>query len=242
MRVLKSERLPERVCEVLKGLIQEGGFKVGDKFYSESALVAKLQVSRSSVREAVRILEATGWVKVEHGRGIYIRSTGHAGLDAFTAWLKSNETDIVEHFELRMMIDPRAAAAAARKASPEDIRLLEQICREFSDQAGRASAEVLIKIDERFHAAIARSTKNRTLAVLMNAMTRDLSEGWISSLHVPDRIRKTVEEHGRILEAIRQRRPEDAERFMVEHLRNALREIQQMIAKGRDRAPDRHPG
>lgn len=242
MRSLKPIRLSERVCELLKEMIQEGGFKPGDKFYSESQLIGRLRVSRSSVREAIRILEATGWVKVEHGRGIYVSGTGHAGLDAFTSWLRTNETDILEHFELRMMLDPRAAASAARNASAEDLRILERLWREFADHADRSPAEVLIKIDERFHDAIARSTKNRTLTVLMNAMTRDLSEGWISSLHVPDRIAKTVEEHGRILQAIRERRPEDAERFMVEHLNNALQEIRQLIAKGADRGPDRHPG
>lgn len=232
LRPLKTVRLSERVCGVLKKLIAEEGFKPGDKFYSENELTSKLQVSRSSVREAVRILEATGWVTVEHGKGVFIAGSGHQGLDAFTNWLKNHETDILEHFELRLMIDPRAAAYAARKATPEDVKLLEGLCEEFSRQSAQAPAEVLIKIDERFHAAIAKSTKNKTLAVLMHTMTRDLSEGWISSLHVPDRIRKTVDEHRKIVESIKTRQPEAAERRMVEHLTNALKEIKQLIQKG----------
>ncbi len=229
---LKSIRLSERVCEVVKKLIEEEDFKIGDKFYSENELTSKLHVSRSSVREAVRILEATGWVKVEHGKGIFIVSGGHQGLEAFTNWLKSNETDILEHFELRLMIDPRAAAYAARKATPEDVKTLEGLCEEFSLLANQAPTEMLIKIDERFHAAIAKSTKNKTLTVLMNTMTRDLSEGWISSLHVPHRIRKTVKEHRQIVEAIKMHQAEAAERHMVAHLTNALEEIKQLILKG----------
>jgi len=232
IELLKTARLSERVCEVLKKLINEEGFKSGDKFYSENKLTSKLQVSRSSVREAVRILEATGWVKVEHGKGIYIVNSSHQGFESFTNWLKNNETDILEHFEVRLMIDPRAAAYAARKATPEDIHMMEGLCEEFSLQADQAPTEILIKIDEQFHAAIAKSTKNKTLSVLMNTMTRDLSEGWISSLHVPDRIQKTVEEHRRIVESIKNRNPEAAERYMVEHLNNALKEIKQLIRKG----------
>ena len=234
-KLMKSIRLSERVCDFLKKLIDEEGFKIGDKFYSENELTTKLQVSRSSVREAVRILEATGWVKVEHGKGIFIVSGGHQGLDAFTNWLKNNETDILEHFELRLMIDPRAAAHAARKATPQDVKALEELCEEFSLLANQAPTEVLIKIDERFHAAIAKSTKNKTLTVLMNTMTRDLSEGWISSLHVPHRIRKTVAEHRKIVAAIKARQPEAAEHHMVAHLTNALKEIKQLILKGEKR-------
>ena len=228
----KTARLSERVCEALKQLITNEGFSPGDRFYSENALTSKLHVSRSSIREAVRILEATGWVKVEHGKGIFIAGRGHQGLEAFTDWLTHNETDILEHFELRLMLDPRAAAYAARKARPEDIHTLERLCAEFALHADQAPTEVLIRIDERFHAAIAKSTKNKTLTVLMSTMARDLSEGWISSLHVPDRIRKTREEHRRIVAAIKRRDPEAAERCMVEHLTHALDEIKQLIRKG----------
>jgi GntR family transcriptional regulator, transcriptional repressor for pyruvate dehydrogenase complex len=231
---LKPIRLSERVCEALKKLIDEENFKPGDKFYSENILTTKLQISRSSVREAVRILEATGWVKVEHGKGIYIVNKKHQPFEVFTSWLKNNRTDILEHFEVRLMIDPRAAAYAAQKATAEDIDILDALCEEFSLHADQAPTEVLIKIDQRFHAAIAKSTKNKTLTVLMNTMARNLSEGWISSLHVPDRIQKTVKEHRKIVGSIKKREPEAAERYMVEHLTNALKEIKQLIQKGRN--------
>ena len=231
---LKPIRLSERVCEVLKKLIAEEGFKPGDRFYSESELTKKLQVSRSSIREAVRILEATGWVKVEHGKGIFVSDSSYQGFDAFSNWLKDNQEGILEHFEVRLMIDPKAAAYAARNAEEEDASTLESICAEFKRCADAGDVEELIKIDEMFHYTIAKSTKNRTLSVLMKTMTKLLHEGWISSLHVPGRAVKTVVEHGRIADAIKHRDPEKAERAMYDHLQNALEDIRASMKKRKD--------
>ena len=207
-------------------MIQEEGFKPGDKFYSEHQLIERLKVSRSSVREAIRILEATGWVTVRHGKGIFIARQPLLGFVAFKDWLKNNKTDILEHFEVRLLIDPKAAFYAAARGTERDFSLLRKLCEEYSSNADTATVEQMIKLDEQFHAAIARATKNRTLSVLMKTMTTVLFEGWISSLHIPGRIQSTVKEHREVLEAILKRDPEGAERAMREHLLNALRDIQ----------------
>jgi len=223
---LKTERLSERVSEVLKTLIQEEGFKPGDKFYSEHQLIERLKVSRSSVREAVRILEATGWVTVQHGKGIFIARQPLHGFEAFKEWLKNNKKDILEHFEVRLLIDPKAAFYAAMRGTEQDLSLLKTLCEEYCVKAETATVEQMIKLDEQFHAVIARATKNRTLSVLMKTMTTVLFEGWISSLHIPGRIQSTVDEHRRVVEAILRRDAQGAEQAMRDHLTKALQDIQ----------------
>ncbi|MCX7786325.1 MAG: FadR family transcriptional regulator [Spirochaetes bacterium] len=223
---LRTERLSERVSEVLKSLIHEEGFKPGDKFYSENQLIARLKVSRSSIREAVRILEATGWVTVQHGKGIFIARQPLHGFEAFKQWLKNNKKDILENFEVRLLIDPKAAYYAALRGSEQDLILLTHLCEEYSAKASTATVEQMIKLDEQFHASIAKATKNRTLSVLMKTMTTVLFEGWISSLHIPGRIQSTIEEHRRVLEAILKRDPQGAEQAMRDHLTRALQDIQ----------------
>lgn len=223
---LKAERLSERVSEVLKTLIQEEGFKPGDRFYSEHQLIERLKVSRSSIREAVRILEATGWVTVRHGKGIFIARQSLHGFEAFREWLKNNKKDILEHFEVRLLIDPKAASYAALRGTEQDLSLLKRICEEYCAKASSATVEQMIKLDEQFHAAIARATKNRTLSTLMRTMTTVLFEGWISSLHIPGRIQSTIEEHRKVVEAILKRDSVGAEQAMREHLANALQDIQ----------------
>ena len=223
---LKLERLSERVSEVLKTLIQEEGFKPGDKFYSEHQLIERLKVSRSSIREAIRILEATGWVTVQHGKGIFIAKQPLHGFEAFKEWLKNNRQDILEHFEVRLLIDPKAAFYAALRGTEQDFSLLKSLCEEYRAKASTATVEQMIKLDEQFHATIAKATKNRTLSVLMKTMTTVLFEGWISSLHIPGRIQRTIEEHQNVVKAILERDPQGAEQAMREHLTKALRDIQ----------------
>jgi len=218
-------RLSDQVVQEIKKIIARQNLVPGDKFYSENELTELLHVSRSSIREAVRLLELNGQVTVQHGKGIFISDPGHLGREAFGTWLRENETSVAEHFEIRLIIDPKAAAYAAAKADPADIEKLEAICDQFRTMVASGDPADMIKIDEQFHLQLAKSTKNRTLYMMMKTMTQALPEGWISSLHVPGRILKTAAEHQAVVQAIKARDAAGAERKMEEHLRNALRDI-----------------
>lgn len=231
MEPIKKIRLSDRVIEAIKQMIDEDNFSPGDKFYSENELTKKLEVSRSSVREAVRILEATGYVSVKHGKGIFISDSIQHELAAFQEWLRTNEESIFDHFDVRLIIDPKAAAHSAEKADEHDIEKLEQACCDFEKEIPEGSTGSLIKYDERFHELLAKSTKSRTLYFIMKAMTKSLPEGWISSLHVPGRIEKTVNEHKAIVEAIKTGDPEKAEKAMLQHLNNAVADIRGSMKK-----------
>lgn len=229
MEPLRKIRLSEQILEVIKQKIAEDGFKPGDKFYSENELTKILQVSRSSVREAVRILEVTGFVNVKQGKGIYISDAIEDGYGAFANWMKNHETSLIEHFEVRLIIDPKAAAYAARNAEDDDIQKMEDACTDFIKYSKEKNTEGMIKADKLFHKILAKSTKNRTLHLLMKTMTESLSEGWITSLHIPGRINKTIVEHRSVLNAIKARDSETAERVMYLHIENALNDIRKSI-------------
>ena len=231
MKSVRRVRLFESVIEAIKKMINEDGFKPGDKFYSENILTQKLKVSRSSVREAIRMLEVTGQVTVKHGKGIFITDKMEREFEGFTDWLNHNEQSIQDHFEVRLIIDPKAAAVAALKADEDDIRKMEEVCADFSRNTNAENTAGLIKCDEEFHLLLSKSTKNKTLHFLMKTMTKSLPEGWISSLHIPGRTEKTVNEHMDILKAIKERDPGKAEKAMKEHIDNALADILGSIEK-----------
>jgi len=235
MEPLKKVRLSDQVTDALKQMISEEEFKPGDKFYSENELTKKLQVSRSSIREAVRILEVTGFVTVKHGKGIFISNSIGEGFGAFTDWMKNHEPSLIEHFEVRLIIDPKAAASAARNAKESDIRVLEEAYAEFVRNFKAGNTSGLIEADKIFHRTLAKSTQNRTLYLLMKTMTETLSEGWITSLHIPGRIEKTIVEHGNVIQAIKSGDPEAAEKAMTLHIQNALNDIKASIGKSLDK-------
>ncbi len=225
MEPIKKIRLSDSVINAIEKKLAENNFKPGDKFYSENELSRQLQVSRSSVREAIRILEATGYVTVRQGRGIFITDFDSQNFEPFVNWLKSNEQHILDHFDVRLIIEPKAAAFAAEKANTEDIRKMEEALAQFELHAESKNNTEIIKCDRNFHRWLAGSTKNSTLYVLMKSVTTSLPNGWISSLHTPGRIEKTINEHRAILEAIKNGDKDRAEKAMARHLKNALSDI-----------------
>lgn len=222
---IKKERLSDKVTGIIINLIQEEGFKPGDKFYSENTLVKRLGVSKSSIREAMRSLESTGWISVQHGKGVFINLSSERFGQGFVGWLKSNREEMLDHFDVRLMLDPKAAAFAAGKASDEEIKKLNTICEDFASKAQSERLDDLILIDELFHSTVALYTKNKTLYVLTCTLAKSLPVGWISSLHIPGRAEKTISEHRSIVAAIANHDPEGAEKAMTAHLRNAMSEI-----------------
>lgn len=232
MSSIKRVRLSENIVDAMKNMIVKENLQPGDRFFSENKLAAMLGVSRASVREAVKILEIGGKVIVLQGKGIFIAPPSpFPDHPQHLLWFQENEKLLLDHFEARLILEERTARYAAEQASPGDIRDLEDIHEAFLREAGSTETVVLIGVDKVFHQTIAKMTGNRTLYGLMRLMTTSLSEGWITSLSVPGRVEKTVEEHGAVLDAIRSGDGLKAEKMMRRHLANALRDIRKSMGK-----------
>ena len=226
MNPIKKVRLSESIIDVIKEMIVKEGFKPGDKFYSENLLTKKLDVSRSSVREALKMLEVTGQVTIRHGKGVFIEEPGGRQFKAFATWLKNNEQSINDNFEVRLIIEPKVAGLAAKNADNNNIRQMSEACGEFEHFAALNNIEEVIRCDRQFHRILAEASKNNTLYVLMKSMTTTLPNGWISSLYTPGRIEKTILEHGSILASVKNRDSRAAEKAMTRHLMNAQQDVQ----------------
>ncbi len=225
MQSLKKERLSIMVTDAINEIIRTEQLKPGDKLYSEKQLSAKLEVSRSSIREALRMLEVLGVVKVYQGKGVFINdqiSKSHPVKE----WVVENADALREHFEVRLLIEPHAAWVACERAEAKDLEALQAHYDAFVAYVGEGDVLKAIASDSAFHLAIAKATKNRTLSVLMRTMDQTLNEGWYASLHAPGRLQSSIIEHGRLLEAIKNHDSQEASKAMEMHLRNALSDIQ----------------
>lgn len=225
MNPIKKVRLSESISDVIKQMIVEEGFQPGDKFYSENVLTRKLGVSRSSIREALKMLEVTGQVSIRHGKGVFIEEPQGRQFKAFSTWLKNNEQSIKDNFEVRLIIEPKVAGLAAKNAEPADLEQMAAACAAFERNFAQGNIEEVIRCDRQFHRFLAEASKNNTLFVLMKSMTTTLPNGWISSLYTPGRIEKTVHEHGSILAAVREGNSRNAEKAMTRHLVNAQEDV-----------------
>lgn len=220
-----KQRLSDMVATEIRNMIKIDQFGPGDKIYSENELTRRLGVSRASVREAIRILEVSGLLTVQQGRGIFLREQSTEEFNALAQYIHENADSLFEQFEIRLMIEPECAARAATSADSGATEELREIIRTFEAHCAAEEVEGAVTQDAKFHARLAKATGNRTLYVLMQTFARNLTEAWVTSLSLPGRQIKTISEHRAILDAIESGNAEAARSKMHDHLSNALREI-----------------
>jgi len=225
LKPIKKTRLAEAAVEQIKDLITEKGMEPGAKLPSERELIKQLRISRASVREALRHLEILGLIEVKPGSGAFVREVVGDLFLPLAPWLSKHEETLHNHFEARQVMEPRAAAYAAQRASSSVIQAMRAALATFKEKKEQNDLVGLILSDVEFHRLIALGTGNKTLMVLMDTIARFLLDGWKASLRVPGRIEKTVAEHQSILDAIEKGDSEGASQRMGQHLENALSDL-----------------
>ena len=118
----------EKIVEQIKENIGRGNFAAGDKLPSEREMAEQMGVSRSSIREALQILEHTGFLEVIQGRGTFINEIGRESLtDPLWHLLKNSESSYRDVYEFRLAIEVWAAGKAAERITDEQANNLKEI-------------------------------------------------------------------------------------------------------------------
>ena len=201
---VRKTKLYEEVAKQIERLIVEGGLKPGDKLPPERELAELFQVSRSSLRDAIRTLELTGLLEPRHGEGTVVCDLSADLLVNPLANMLTRKRELVaELLDVRKMLEPPLAARAAAHASPEEIAYLEDILRRQKEMVRRG--ELAIEEDSEFHYTIAMAAKNSVVQKVLDVLMDLLRTSRERSLQVEGRRQRSLEGHRRILKAIRQR-------------------------------------
>ena len=223
---VRKTKVYEEVAKQIERLIVEGGLKPGDKLPPERELAEMFQVSRSSLRDAIRTLELTGLLEPRHGEGTVVCDLSADLLVNPLANMLTRKRELVaELLDVRKMLEPPLAARAAAHASPEEIAYLEDILRRQKEKVRRG--ELAIEEDSEFHYTIAMAAKNSVVQKVLDVLMDLLRTSRERSLQVEGRRQRSLAGHRRILKAIRQRDSTAAERAMRRH----LREIEEIVLK-----------
>jgi len=225
LKPIQKKRVSDLIVEQIDKMIVSKELLPGQLLSSERELVNELQVSRASLREALRILESMGVIEIKPGRGIFVADVKSSLFAPFEVWLESHRESLLEQFEVRLVIEPDAAYFAAQRASPSLILEMKRSLEHFIRCKGENDTRGMIAHDSGFHNLIAQATNNRTLSVLMETITKSLLCGWKATLHIPSRVESTVQEHSEILDAIENGSADRASRMMKVHLENALDDL-----------------
>ena len=155
-----GRRRYEDIVQEFHALIRSGDLEHGARLPSERALAEQFQVSRSSVREAIRSLELQGLVVTKRGSGTFINTED---LDSIVALLASTLSSgpgspdtLDDIFEVRHVLEPQISAMAALRASPQEIEDMTQILEEQERQI--ADGQTGVDADTAFHFSLATAT------------------------------------------------------------------------------------
>ena len=208
--------LAEQTARQLEEMIRRREYKPEDKIPTEPELSKELNVSRSTVREAVKLLAAQNLLEIRRGRGTYVtrhpgRMQDPLGLSYMTDNKWKLTTDLLA---VRRVLEPWMAAEAARCATAEDIEKIVESCNEVEEliRAGKPHSDA----DVRFHTSIAYSTKNSVMPSLIPIINRGVP--LFVDMTANSLLEETIMTHREVTHAIAAHDPETARRAMEHHI------------------------
>lgn len=211
--------------EMLHDRLVSGRYQLGERLPSERLLCAELGISRSGLRKVLSHLEAEDLVWRHVGKGTFAGPRPALGAESFR--IVTSKTNPLEIMEARLMLEPHVAGAAAQRASFQEIERLA-LCAKRNHEAN--DLETNEKWDVLFHETLVIATRNSLLIALYGGISKmRLSDEWcLRKQHwiTPENWESFKRQHADVVQAVRERNGERAERAMREHLISVSKHIQ----------------
>jgi len=209
-----SLSLSDRAADQIIKYIHENQLQEGDRLPVEAELMERFQVSRSTVREAVRTLSSRNIVLVRRGRGTYVSHSvveDPLGLN----FVHDRNKLVQDILELRMMLEPANAAFCAERATEQEIQELWQLHKQVEAQIRRKENHTVH--DVAFHCKIAECTRNDIIKILQPEISKGVT---IFIAYTKELLyEQTIDTHRQIVQAIQDRDRQAAFDAMLQHLK-----------------------
>ena len=213
-RPLKKKRFSDQVADLIQKKIIEHNLEVGTHLPSEKAMADEFQVSRSVIREALRILEITGLVRIKKGPagGIFVADVYHKPIKKSIDNLITSGDVTVDHlFDARWLIEPHIAKEAAAHASDKALRGFQKL---FEDSAAHLDDAARLKHNNlEFHRLLARASGNPVLSIMLESVIELLIERSMDFIDLAFE-KKVFKIHKNIFEVLSQGNGTEASRLM----------------------------
>lgn len=229
-------KLHERVVEAITDRILNGDLNPGDALPPEPQLCQQFGVSRTVIREAMKMLQARGLIEVIQGKGTLVSSNLYEiSSDILRMALQQKQTTLMELWEVRRILEVEVAGLAAERATEEDLREMEQALELMWSKPGEV--EGYVDADLAFHDALTRAAYN----IVMNLITRSVGELLRHSRRVsfrgPDRVKEAVSAHEAIYQAVAARDPQAAREAMRRHLDETAADLRAALGEAAMQSP-----
>ncbi len=222
----------DRAADQILDMVVSGGLDRGERLPPERELCARLNVSRTVVREALNLLEARGLISIEHGRGAVI-SGGNtdAVRDTLGLILRVRPKALWELLEIRKILEVEIAGLAAERVEEEDVRAmrvqLERMAASIDAPKGYVDADV------EFHTLLAGAARNGVLLTMLEPIVDLLrASRRVSASRRPGSALRALGEHEEILRQVEVGDAKGARREMSAHLANTAKDIEAVLGEG----------
>jgi DNA-binding GntR family transcriptional regulator len=206
--------------ENLKDAILEGKLPPGERI-SEEKIAASLKVSRVPLREALRRLEAEGYVHFLSNDAVIVS--------------KPTADEVQDYYTIASVLEGLATRLAVERARPEEISRLRELHRLLKEAYQKKDPASYFEANRNFHRFIAEVAGSERLYRMIDQMRQEIQKTRILSLHVPQRLDYSMREHDQILDAFLKRNPDLAEATVIRHLKNQMEAIQTILGPERQK-------
>jgi DNA-binding FadR family transcriptional regulator len=217
VKPMAVRNLHNQVIHELGRLIVSGELAPGEGLPREELLAERMNVSRTALREAMKVLSAKGLIESRQKTGTRVRDTVHWNqLDAdVLAWRCASmpTEDFVEKLvEMREIIEPAAAAAAARRRSAEQLARIDAA---YAAMDASTNLDEWAEADLAYHEAVLHATNNELMISLFSVIETALGTYFVLSARTASNFKYSLPHHKKLLDAIRRRQPEVARQAMT---------------------------
>ncbi|WP_238948393.1 FadR/GntR family transcriptional regulator [Clostridium sp. YIM B02569] len=220
----KGKSLSESVADDILAMITiDKKFNIGDKLPNENELSTELKVSRTTLREAIRILVAHNILEIRRGKGTFVSELKNINESMGLENLSTQKLDVKDLYEMRLIFEPETAYYAAKRATDKE---LERIL-----YYGRLEEEMILNNEDRteversFHKSIAKATHNEFMNKLMPILYKAIDNGVILSDENKSILQNTLNDHRMIMEFLEARDAEGAKTAMKIHIIRAMKDL-----------------
>jgi DNA-binding GntR family transcriptional regulator len=190
LKVIEKKTLHEEIANNLKELIMSGELQEGDKI-KEDELCSSMGISKTPLREALRVLSVEGLIKLVPNRGSFVSTPTFE--------------EIREMFDVMSVLEGICARAAVKKMSAKDLAALEKLHDKLEKNFKRRAQREYIRINNQFHAFVQEMAGNRTLNQIVNGLRQKILLYRYQSLNLPERFEQSIQEHRDLIKAFRKK-------------------------------------
>ena len=226
---IRQGRIYEAVVDQLQDLIVSEKLQPGDKLLPERELAQRFGVSRTAVRDAIRVLSERGLVDVRPGAGTFVvREISDTVVESMGLLFQVEKSSHEGLHEVREILEVEMAGIAAERATESDIEKIVEAFEEMQRNINNPAR--FIEADLAFHLAIAEATHNKIFLILLNAIIDLLQNSRRMIVTVPKGPTRALEHHRQMLDSIRRKAKAQARKAMSQHMQQIAEDIKTALS------------